>query len=251
MWCSSRSARRSRPTRRTAALPRAALGYVIGRSIRNGTVTVSATAQGGAAGTPASWSTSDYLLVQGDLNAALSGFPAWLPMTDPTSSDNFYGVNRSVDYRLFGVSYDGSGQTIEEAVIDHAMLLAREGSKPTHFPTNFGSVSALTKALGTRKVYEDMEGPAGIGFRALAIDGPKGPIKVFGDRSCGPRTGFMLQFSDWKLGSLGAWPKVLKYEERDEMLRVYNADSSEARCGGYGNLYTNKPARSGQTLLGA
>lgn len=229
--------------------PRAALGYVIARSIRNGTITVSSTALGGSAGSPSGWTTSDYLLVQGDLNAKLSGFPAWLPTTDPSSTDNFYGVNRSVDYRLFGVSYDGSGQTIEEALIDHAMLLAREGSKPTHFPTNFGSIAGLTKALGTRKIYEDMEGPAGIGFRALSIDGPKGPIKAYGDRSCPPLKGFMLQLDTWTLSSLGPMPKILKYEERTEMLRVYNADASEARIGGYANLGCKKPARNGTTLL--
>lgn len=229
--------------------PRAALGYVIARSIRNGTITVSATGQGGAAGSPASWGNGDSLLVQGDNNAKPSGFQAWLPMTDPTSSDNFYGVNRSVDYRLFGIQYDGSGQTIEEALIDHAMLIAREGGAPDYFATNFGSQAALTKALGTRRQYVDVKGPANIGFRALVVDGPSGPINVLADRSCQASRGYMLKLGTWSLISLGPVPQILRYEDRVEMLRVYNADAAEARIGSYYNLICKNPVRNGQTLL--
>jgi hypothetical protein len=139
--------------------PRAALGYVIARSSKNGTITVASSGIGGTAATPTSWTTSDFLLVQGDNNAKPSGLPAWLPLTDPTSSDNFYGVNRSVDYRLFGVQYDGSGQPIEEALVDHAMLMGREGAMPTHYPTNYGSYAALVQgAWDSRRVRDDAVG---------------------------------------------------------------------------------------------
>lgn len=231
--------------------PRAALGYVVGRSIRNGTITVSATAIGGSAGTPSGWSASDSLLVQGDNNAKFSGLPAWLPMTDPTSSDNFYGVNRSTDYRLFGVQYDGSGQPIEEALIDHSLLLAREGAVTDTFVTNFGSMSALSKALGTRKEYVDLEGPAGIGFRGVRIDGATASITAFSDRYCQAKAGFMLQMDSLKLISIGPVPKVLRYEDRVEMLRVYNADAAEARIAYYANVICNAPGWNGQNLLSA
>lgn len=233
------------------ASPRAALGYVIARSVKNGTITVSATGLGGAAGTPASWGANDFLLVQGDNNAKPSGLPAWLPMTDPTASDNFYGVNRSVDYRLFGVNYDGSGQTIEEALIDHSLLLAREGATPETFVTNYGTYAALVKALGTRRQYVDIEGPADIGFRGVTVDGASGPIKCFGDRSCQVQAGFLLQMKTWKLISLGAMPKILRYEDRLEMLRVGNSDAAECRIGGYYNLLTDAPGWNGQTKLSA
>lgn len=231
--------------------PRAALGYVIARSVRNGTVTVSATAIGGAAGTPSGWTTNDFLLVQGDNNSKISGFAAWLPLTDPSSSDNFYGVNRSADYRLYGVSYDGSGQAIEEALIDHSMLLAREGADASTFLTNFGSRAALGKALGTRREYVDLQGPAGIGFRAIVVDGAGGPIKVLADRNCQVATGYMLQMDTWKLISIGPVPKVLRYEDRLELLRVYNQDSAECRVGAYYNLVNDAPGWNGQTALSA
>jgi hypothetical protein len=229
--------------------PRAALGYVIARSISAGTITVSATTWGGAADTPSGWTTSDFLLVQGDNNLKFSGLAAWLPMTDPTSTDNFYGVNRSTDPRLYGIQYNGSGQPIEEAVIDHSMLLAREGSMPDLFVTNFGSMSSLTKALGTRREYEMMEGPAGIGFRTIVIDGANGRIRCLADRNCQVRTGYLLQLDTWKLISIGPVPKVLRYEDRFELLRVYNQDSAECRVGLYANLCCNAPGWNGQNQL--
>ena len=58
--------------------PRAALGYVIARNVVAGTITVSATTWGGAAGSPTNWTGGDYLLVQGDNNATISGLQAWL-----------------------------------------------------------------------------------------------------------------------------------------------------------------------------
>lgn len=231
--------------------PRSALGYVIARSVRLGTVTVASSAIGGSAATPTSWTTSDFLVVQGDNNAKASGLIAWLPLTDPTSSDNFYGVNRSPDYRLFGVSYDGSGQPIEEALIDHLLLLAREGADVSHFITNFGSQGALTKALGTRRQFINLEGPAGINLKALVIDGPAGEVKCIADRNCQVATGYALQLDTWKLISLGPVPKVLRYEDRVELLRVYNSDSAECRVGAYYNLVCNAPGWNGQTALSA
>ena len=106
----------------------AAIGYVIAVNRSAGTVTVSATA-GGSAGTPTNWSTSfPYLGVSGDVAFGTisvttsylkaSGLGAWVPSTAPGSSDSFWGVNRSADVtRLGGVRFDGSAETIEEALV--------------------------------------------------------------------------------------------------------------------------------------
>ncbi len=229
--------------------PRATKGYVTNRSIRNGTITVSATAIGGSAGTPTNWANSDYLLVDGDNNAKPSGFKGWLPMTDPTSSDNFYGVNRSVDYRLFGINYDGSGQSVEEALIDHLFLMGRENAAPDVFVTNFGSNSAIIKALGTRRIYEQMSGPAGISFRSVVVDGVKGPVRIVPDADCQVETGYHLTLNTWKMISLGPAPQTLMYEERETMLRVYNGDQSEFRSGAYYNFVCDAPVKNGQLTL--
>jgi len=161
-----------------------ALGYIIAVNRSAGTVTVSATA-GGAAGTPTNWSTSfPFIGVQGDvafgtLSATtsflkVSGLGAWIPTTAPTSGDSFWGVNRSTDVtRLAGVRFDGSSESIEEALIDGSSLVAREGGQPDMCFMNFASYAALEKSLGSKVQYVDVKhDEADIAFAGIRIHAP-------------------------------------------------------------------------------
>jgi len=231
--------------------PRAAVGYIIAVNRSAGTVTVSASL-GGAAGTPTGWTANDFLLVQGDNNAKIKGLSAWLPYVAPTSGDNFFGVDRSTDVtRLAGVSYNGSTQSIEEAIIDHSSLIAREGGKPDVLITNFATYSALEKSLGSKVQYTDLKGPASIGFRGIVLNGANSMIKAFPDRNCPATRGFMLSMNSWKLEALGDAPQILKYGDGLEMLRVSNADAGEVRVGYYAQLRTNAPGWNGQIQFSA
>jgi Family of unknown function (DUF5309) len=232
----------------------AAVGYIIAVDRSNGIITVSAT-QGGSAGTPTNWSTSfPNLAVQGDVAFGsntlqtqflkVSGLAAWLPMTAPTNSDNFWGVNRSADVtRLSGVRFNGSSETIEEALIDASSLVAREGGMPDMCFMSFASYAALEKSLGSKVQYVDVKHEeADIAFTGIKIHAPYGPITVIPDRSCPPLTAYLLQMDTWKFRSLGKAPHILTYGlEGLEGLRVGNADALEIRIGYYGNLICNAP----------
>jgi hypothetical protein len=232
----------------------AALGYVVAINRSAGTVTVSATA-GGSAGTPTNWSTSfPYLGVQGDVAFGaisattgfykISGLGAWIPTTAPGSSDSFWGVNRSADVtRLGGVRYNGASESIEEALIDGASLVAREGGQPDMCFMNFASYAALEKSLGSKVQYVDVKhDEADIAFSGIRIHAPYGQITVMPDRSCPAQTAYLLQMDTWKLRSLGKAPHVLTYGlEGLEGLRVGNADALEIRIGYYANLICNAP----------
>lgn len=231
------------------ATPRGAVGYVIAVNRSAGTVTVSATL-GGAAGDPSGWIPGDYLLVQGDSNAKIKGLQAWLPET--VTATPFFGVDRTSDAtRLGGLYYDGSAQSIEEALIDHSSLIAREGGKPDVCIVNFATYSALEKSLGSKVQYVDLKGPADIGFRGIMVNGANSMIKVFPDRNCPSQRGFMLQMNTWKLECLGDAPQILKYGDGLEMLRVSNADAGEVRVGYYAQLRTNAPGWNGQAKFSA
>ncbi len=228
---------------------RAALGYVIARNVSAGTITVSATGIDGTAGSPSLWAAGDFLCVQGDLNSVFKGFAGWLPSTAPSGVDSFFGVNRSVDSRLYGLYYNGNNAPIEEAIIDSALYNAREGGQPGHFITNFASYSALAKALGARREFVNLETDGGIKFRGVKLIGPNGDIECFADRSCQPLTGWLLQMNTWKLYSLNAVPFIFKYGDGLEMLRVANADASEVRVGFYAGLGCNAPGFNSQVTL--
>lgn len=227
-----------------------AKGYVIAVNRSSGTVTVSTTL-GGTAATPTSWTNSDSITTDGDLNAKMSGFQAWLPSTAPTSGDSFYGVNRSTDVtRLSGVQYSGAttGESIEETIISASSLVAREGGRPSKLITNFATYAALEKSLGSKVQYvsESFINNPQIAFRGIKVAGANTTIDVFPDRNCPGLKGFLVQPETWALESLGDVPMILKYGDGLDMLRVYNADSSELRVGAYGNVSCNAPGWNGQ-----
>ncbi len=232
------------------ASPRAALGYVIAVDRIAGKVTVASSGLGGSAASPASWAAGDFLLVQGDNNAKPAGLAAWLPTTAPTSGDNFFGVDRSVDTRLGGIPFDGSALSIEEALVDASKYVAREGGRPNLFITNYTSYSALEKALGAKVQYVKFEGPANIMFKGITVNGHKGPIDVFPDRNCPGLLGYMLQQDTWTLLSTNEVPHINRADGL-EMLRVSNADALEVRVVAYYQLGTNAPGWNASVKLGA
>ncbi len=231
----------------------AALGYVIAVNRSAGTVTVSDTSVSGSAGTPLNWSSSfPNLAVQGDVAFGaltvttsflkVSGLSAWLPASAP--ADTFWGVNRAADpTRLGGVRFDGSAETIEEALIDGASLVAREGGMPDMCFMSFASYAALEKSLGSKVQYVDVKHEeADVAFAGIRVHAPYGPITVIPDRNCPAQTAFLLQMNTWKLRSLNKCPHILTYGvEGLEGLRVGNADAMEVRIGYYGNLVCNAP----------
>lgn len=231
-----------------------AIGYVIGVNRSLGTVTVSAT-PGGAAGTPASWSTAfPNLGVQGDVAFGtlvattsffkISGLGAWLPLVAPVPGDSFWGIDRSADVtRLAGVRFDGSAESIEEALIDASSLVAREGGQPDMCFINFTSYSALEKSLGAKVQYVDVKhDEADIAFSGIRIHAPYGQITVVPDRNCPSKVAYLLQMDVWKLRTLNKAPHILTYGvEGLEGLRVGNADALEIRIGYYGNLTCSAP----------
>lgn len=231
----------------------AAALYVIAVNRTAGTIKVS-TSMGGSVPivVPSGWGALSYLLVQGDLNLALKGLAAWIPTTAPTSGDSFFSVDRSTDpTRLAGVRFDGSSESIEEAVIDASLLVAREGGIPDVCIMNFASYAALEKSLGAKAQYISFDGPAKIMFPGILINGAAGQIKVFPDRSCPGRTAYLLQMDTWKLYSLGPAPHIAKYADGLEMLRVYNSDAAELRVVSYANLGCNAPGFNAVVQLGA
>lgn len=232
--------------------PRAATGFIIAvdRTATTGQITVSTTL-GGTAATPSGWTNSDFLLRDGDSNAKASGLLAWLPTTAPTSTA-FFGVDRSVDVvRLGGIRYDGSSQSIEEAAIDAAALVAREGGRASKMIMSFASFASLEKSLGSKVMYVDLKGPAEVSFRGIKIFGSNTTIDVFPDRSCPALRGFLLQMDTWALEGLGDVPQILRYGDGLEMLRVSTSDSAELRVGSYYNERTNAPGWNANVTLSA
>ncbi len=183
---------------------------------------------------------NDYLFVEGDRGLKMSGIEAWIPASAP-SATLFFGVDRTVDVtRLGGQRYDATNVPLEEALIEGASRVAREGGKIDHYFMDYSKFAMLEKSLGSKVQYIDLKVTAEIGFRGIVINGPRGPIKCIPDQNCPSTRCFGLQLDMWKLYSLGKAVRVIDTDGL-QMLRQASADGVEVRYGFYGNMGCRAP----------
>ena len=231
--------------------------FVVAIDRAAGTFSISATYGGAAtAGTTvvATLAASDFVYQSaGDVNAAISGLQAWLAGSDATSTA-FFNIDRTADkVRLAGIKYDGSAQTIEEALIDAAGLVAREGGRPDMAFVSFKDYRNLVKALGSKVQYVDVnvsEAEVAVGFTGIMINGANTVIKVVPDQNCPVGVGFLLQMDTWKLKSLGEAVRLFNADGLT-MIRDASSDSLLIRCFSYANLSCRAPGWNARVLLPA
>jgi hypothetical protein len=230
------------------ATPRAAVGYVVAIDEAAGKISVSATV-GGSIANPGSWAAGDYLVVQGDNNNLMIGFQGWLPEVAPTTGDNFFGVDRSVHSRLYGLKKSYTDRSIEESLIDGAALIRRAGGRPTHCFLNPVDYAAFDKSLLT-KTYIDVkhQGDVDISFPGISLQTPGGRVEVISDRNCPSSRAFILQLDTWKLVSIGPCPHTVD-DDKNNMLRVANADAVEVRIRAYPQLVCRAPGWNANLTL--
>lgn len=195
-----------------------------------------------------------YLTISGDLPStgatntgsflALSGLAAWIPVTSPSATDSFWGVNRSADpTRLAGCRFNAQSYTIEEGMTSALAFLNREGGKPDLCVMDFASYASLVNALGAKVQYVQVNhDEVEVAFEGITFQSAYGRVTVLADRSCPPQTAYLLTMNTWKLRSLGKVPHILTYGmEGLEGLRVGNSDALEIRIAYYGNLICSAP----------
>jgi len=210
------------------------------------------------------WAANDYLQVYGDIGTAgastiagmlgLSGLAAWVPSSDPLSTDNFWGVNRSADpTRLAGLRYNASAQSIAEGLTSALALGNREGAAFDLIIIDFLSYSSLINELGAKVQYVQLEhDEVEVAFEAIHFHSAYGKIPVLADRSCPQQTAYCLTMDTWKLRTLGKAPHILTYGmEGLEGLRVGNADALEIRIAYYGNVINSAPGYNMYVQLSA
>ena len=190
----------------------------------------------------------DYLFVDGDRGIGSSGLEDWIPDSAPSSGDSHFGVDRSADTnRLAGVRTTGTGMNIEEALIQGAYDVGREGGMPDFCFVNFKQMQKLIKSLGSKVSYVDVKANAEVGFRGVEVHGPNGTMVVLNDRNIRDQRAYMLELDSWKLASLG--PLVQLLDTDGKFLRQSTADAYEVRVGSYYQLGCNAPGHNGVITL--
>lgn len=231
-------------------------------SVNRGTGVISGTVVQGAP--QSSWGAGDYLQVLGDIGIGgastiagllgLSGLAAWVPVVDPPSNDNFWGVNRSADVtRLGGLRYNASAMSISEGLTSALAFGNREGAAFDLIIIDFVSYSTLINELGAKVQYVQLEhDEVPVAFEAIHFHSAYGKIPVLADRSQPAQSANVVTTDTWKLRTLGKAPHILTYGmEGLEGLRVGNADALEIRIAYYGNVICSAPGYSMNVQLSA
>jgi hypothetical protein len=175
----------------------------------------------------------------------LAGLAAWLPLAGPPNTDTFFGVNRNLDVqRLAGVTFDGSGLSLEEALLQGTGRIALNGGRVDTGICSYSTYTSLIISLGSKVQYID-EKIGEIGFRGVQVNGANTVMSVFPDRNCPDGVIYCLEMDSWCLRSQNAAPHILKYMDEIEILRIPGVDAAELRVGSYVNFYTNKPGHNG------
>lgn len=236
---------------RTGALRNSGTGQVIAAVDRSaGTITVDANTD--------SITTGDYLFVKGDRQSGaitansqylkISGMDAWNPSAAPSTSESFFGVDRSIDAdRLSGMRLDISALNPEEGVVTALHRLAREGGRPDHLFTSFLDSKSIHQALGSKAEVEYMQ-VGDIGFSTIRFTGPKGDVRLVPDQNCPSAVGRLVQLDTWAIKHLGDLINKLDLDG-STLSREASADRFEGRLAMFGNVVCYAPGKNMRLVL--
>lgn len=203
---------------------------------------------------PDSIAANDWLFIKGDRPAGsttaigsmlkMAGMEAWNPVTSPSASESFFGVDRSVDAtRLAGQRLSITSLQPEEGLITALAALAREGGDPSHIFMNFSDEKNVKLALGSR-VDAEYTQVGDIGFESIRVRGPKGPVRIYADRNAPVGYGRILTLNTWELKHLGDLVNRGDAGNDGGLAREYQADRFEGRMSFYGNLLCHAPSKN-------
>ncbi len=204
----------------------------------------------------------DWVFVQGyHANSfgqvVITGVPGWIPKVDPSPSESFFGIDRSVDpFRFAGVRYLNGGASIKQTLLLGLTKMHREGANPRCIGLNPMDLGAFADSLDNKADTVRLKASgAEVGYDAISIVSPtqSGRVALYGDASIRVGDAWALDFDDWEFHALGYTNKVPELiqipGEGGYMERIQNRDAYAVRYGALGNLICRNPANNGYFRL--
>src|SRR6185312_4444257 len=103
-------------------------------------------------------------------------------------------------------------------IVDAAAILDQEGGSPDVCILSTRGYAALDKALMGKATYEVWEDEtAQVSFKGIVLNTTTGVVRVFSDRYCPGKTGWLLQMDTWVLASLLEVPHIVDIDSDQEM----------------------------------
>lgn len=191
---------------------------------------------------------NDYLFIEGKRNTGLKGLAAWIPDVAPTSGDNFFGVDRSVSpTSMAGTRMALGGLSLEEGLNKISSKVSHRGGSPDAFVCHFDKFTEIVNLLGSKVQYIDHQ-VGKVGFQTLAVQGPKGPIKVLADSHCPKERIYCLTMNTWELKSVGKVPHIFAGDGM-RIRAIPGTDKYNVQVVGYVQLACRAPRWNGVLKL--
>lgn len=204
--------------------------------------------------TNSSAAADDYMFVEGDFQSKWGGLDGWVPSSAPTTGDDWYGVDRSVDpVRLAGVRYTGTGMPLETAIINGSARVRRwkKGASINLGVMNPIKWAQLEVSLGDRKRIQEVkgEGPAAhIGYDAIMLATPNGQVPIISDPNAPSDTIWLLNKDSWMIETVGDMVRLLD-EDGLPFLRQNSSDGYELRIKSRGNVWCKEPGSNARITI--
>jgi hypothetical protein len=244
----------------TAALRSATPSVITGVNTTTGVLTFSADVN-----STSGYVNGDYLFVSGDVptggtaasgKMCIVGLAGWNPYTDPSGSESFFGVDRSVfRNRLAGTALNCSSDNIVDALIKLQSETACSGGTPTFCIMAPFQMRRLVSTLSDKCVYDQMmgRGPddkliANIGFSTVKVQGDQAPIQCISSPFAEYNYIRMIDPEVWVDWSMGDIPEITN-AGGDGGTDVSNANQIEYRYAAYSQPYCSDQSTNGVALV--
>ena len=237
-------------------------GYVIAVNRADGIVRFGNDPDDAAATNPHSdWDDAAiYIFRDGDFGGSgatpiFKGLGAWIPSSAPSTTDSFYGVNRSVDDRLSGVRVPTAEIGVKGREDRLKLLVTRikgrfHGRGKIKIFLNNEQWQALANELEDKGTRPVSGGTAKFNFDKLEMAAGGQTVEIYADPFCPALTAWALALEYFKLRSYDAYPHVVNGDGL-EMLRKVGSNDYEYRLVGYPTFSTRAPSFSGRIALPA
>lgn len=209
--------------------------------INRATGVISLTRYSGAAN---DWAINDYVYIEGDYDARITGVNAFIPSSTPGT---LLGMTRTDDPEAKG----GWRGTWEGSIEESAKLLCAQMGQYLNkaasalwlSPYNWFRLEQELTAQN-RKVM-DVKAEAAFGTPAIVLLTPNGAVPVMADPYCPNDTGYLLDHSTWEIHHMEGLPHIVM-DDGLTMLRSTSEDSAEIRFRAWCEAVCTRPFSNGR-----
>jgi hypothetical protein len=194
---------------------------------------------------------TDYLYREGcaantGANVCISGVAAWIPPVLAAGNKTLFGVDRSVDSsRLAGTRVNASGLAVDDAILNLAQRMAREGCTGDFqmfiSPNRYNS---LAKSVRQNQYFMN-NSKAEVGFASIKFPTPAGVWEVEPATFCPDAYGWALDMATWKILDYGGGVPEIVQDDGNVLFRSASSDAFEVRIASYLQLCCHNPSRNG------